>query len=144
MDELDVEGVSCLLHHMMNNSVCLEEILSSPDILKLHKILQNELWKAASLGRTAKLWIHYFEHILIPLLFIRAERTGNYTLHRESVLDMLPVYHAAGHLNYAKSVQLRLQEMDRLKVIMPDEDFVKYTEHGYFTICRPNTFWSGI
>ena len=54
---------------------------------------------------------------------------------------MLPVYHAVGHLNYANSAQLYLQEIDSLKVIMPDvEYFVEYTEHGYFIIRRSNTF----
>ena len=57
---------------------------------------------------------------------------------------MLPTFHAAGHLPYAKSAQLYLQEMQRLNELLPSEDFKKYTTQGYFTIRRTNKFWSGI
>ena len=49
------------------------------------------------LGRTAKLWIQHFDRVLTLLHFIRAERTGDWALHIESVCKMLPTFHAAVH-----------------------------------------------
>ena len=82
--------------------------------------------------------------MLTLLRFIRAERTGDWALHLDSVREMLPTFHAAGHLPYAKSAQLYLQEMERLEELLPADDFEKYITQGYFTIRRTNKFWSGI
>ena len=56
---------------------------------------------------------------------------------------MLPTFHAAGHIAYSKSAQLYLQEMERLKSILPENDFEKYTKQAYFTVRRSDRFWSG-
>ena len=56
---------------------------------------------------------------------------------------MLPTFHAASHIAYAKSAQLYLQEMERLKSILPENYFEKYTKQGYFTVRRSDRFWSG-
>ena len=52
---------------------------------------------------------------------IKAERTGNFKMHLESVKDMLPFLAAAGRNHYTKSSWLYLQQMLDLK------DNVMYT-----------------
>ena len=49
-------------------------------------------------------------HFVVALLrqFIEAERTGNWEVHLQSLRDMLPIYVAAGHNLYAKSVYIYL------------------------------------
>ena len=47
------------------------------------------------------------------LLFIRAERTGDWKLHLYSVKKMLPHFHAVGHLTYAKSAHLNAQQIEQ-------------------------------
>ena len=103
-----------------------------------------ELHHAQSRGRTEKLWMQYFRCITIVKLFIRAERCGDWNLHLYSVKLMLPILHAAGHLNYAKSAQVYLQQMHNLEAIMKPMEFQKFTSEGYFTIRRSDKFWSGI
>ena len=103
-----------------------------------------ELHHAQSRGRTEKLWVQYFRCITIVKLFIRAEQCGDWNLHLYSVKLMLPILHAAGHLNYAKSVQVYLQQMHNLEAIMKPEEFQKFTSQDYFTIRRSDKFWSGI
>ena len=43
--------------------------------------------------------------------FIRAERTGNWKLHLQSIQAMLPYMAASGHNSYTKSGMLYLQQM---------------------------------
>lgn len=76
--------------------------------------------------------------------FIRAERTGDWDLHLDSVKEMIPYFHAAGHLNYAKSAHLYYQDMITLHEKMDPEEYEKFTTKGYFTIRRSDKFWSRI
>ena len=51
---------------------------------------------------------------------IKAERTGNFKMHLESVKDVLPFLAAAGHNHYTKSSRLYRQQLLDLKVTRPD------------------------
>lgn len=57
---------------------------------------------------------------------------------------MLPHFHAAGHLNYAKSAHLYLKQMPSLQNRISQHEFEIFTSHGYFTIRRSSKFWSGV
>lgn len=57
---------------------------------------------------------------------------------------MLPYFHAAGHLHYAKSVHVYLQDMYSLAERMTPEDYENFTTNGYFTIRRSDKFWGGL
>ncbi|GBP62150.1 hypothetical protein EVAR_40600_1 [Eumeta japonica] len=95
-------------------------------------------------GPTAKLWIQYWQMVLLVKDFIRAERSGNWELHLKCVERMLPYFHASGHFLYAKSAHLYLQDMRKLKDIINDDyEFTQFTE-GFFTIRRTHKFWSGV
>ena len=54
-------------------------------------------------SRTRRLWLHYFEMIDILKQFIKAERTGDWELHLQSLYSMLPYFAASGRDLYAKS-----------------------------------------
>ena len=75
--------------------------------------------------------------------FIIAERTGNWELHLYCVRQMIPHSHAVGHLHYAKSASLYLQQMEFLDKRMPSDEYKMFTEKGYFTIRRQDAFWGG-
>ena len=75
--------------------------------------------------------------------FIRAERTGDWKLHLYCIREMLPHLHAAGHLHYAKSARLYLQQMESLEKSMPADEYQLFTDKGYFTIRRLDSFWGG-
>ena len=100
--------------------------------------------QAEGKGRTARLWINYLKQVSIMRLFIRAERIGDWCLHLNSVKQMLPYFHAAGHLAYATSAHLYVQQMMELHNIMPEKEYDQFTEQRYFTIRRSDKFWDGM
>jgi len=93
--------------------------------------------------RTGKLWINYIRQITILKLFIHAERSGDWDLHLYAISQMIPYLHAAGHTQYAKSARLYHQTMKTVQSVMSEDDYARFTTHGYFTIRRTHHFWSG-
>ena len=101
-------------YDLLHESIALEDAISTKEVFQVAHILEQEIEKARKLGRTAKLWIQHFDHVITLLRFIWAERTGDWDLHIMSVRAMLHTFHAAVHLPYAKSAQLYLQEIECL------------------------------
>ena len=144
LENVDTEALHRTWEDLLHENISLGDALSSTGAFQVTQILKQEIQKARKLSRTSKLWVQHFDRVLTLLRFIRAERTGDWALHIQSVQEMLPTFHAAGHLAYAKSAQLYLQEMERLEKLLPTEDFTKYISQGYFTIRRTDKFWAGI
>ena len=138
-ETVDTAMLEQIWDDLPNQKIVLKDALSTDVVLRITHFLQDELMKARQLG-TTKLWIRHFDHIMTLLCFIRAERTRDWDLHLDSVPDILPTFHAAGHIAYVKSGQLFLQEMEYIEELLPAEDFVEYTFQGYFTIRRTNKF----
>ena len=63
-----------------------------------------------SLKEGQELWLLYMNYICIVKAFVFAERTSNGELHLDVLSEMLNLFAAAGHINYAKSARLYLQE----------------------------------
>ena len=61
-------------------------------------------------------------------LFVRAERCGSWDLHIDTVKRMLPYFHAAGHLQYAKSAHLYVQQMCDLQQVMNPDEYEQYRQ----------------
>ena len=59
------------------------------------------------------------------------------------VLTMIPLFHSAGHLAYAKSARLYVQQMDDFSEKMSTDQFKQFTTSGYFAIRRSEHFWGG-
>ena len=75
--------------------------------------------------------------------FIRAERTGNFAFHLQTVGKMLNLFAASGHIHYAKSARLYLQQMLQLKSKFPWV-YEKFTKEGYHTVRRTDKYWNGL
>ena len=91
-------------------------------------------------SRTAKLWIQYIHYINIVKEFIRVGRTGNWQKYLMVVRQILNLFSATAHFQYAKSARLYLQLMDE-----PPNDFpwlYNLFQQGYSTIKRSDQFWS--
>ena len=68
-----------------------------------HDDLMLELERRALASRTTRLWLDSFvKPTFIMMLFVRAEREGDWSLHLWCVTQMLPYFFAAGHINYAR------------------------------------------
>lgn len=120
-------------------------VIEDDDILQRFQVnLSDHMATLLKKGKTAQLWLQYFDLVTIALHFIEAERMGNWTLHLECVRTMLPIFYATGHIHYAKSCQLYLQDMDSLPLNMPPTEYQKFTTDGYFTVRRSDKNWCGV
>ena len=100
-----------LLH---NSEYSTESVTDNKYVQQLSNLIDELESKSALQSRTARLWINYLHQARLILLFLRAERTGDWKLHMYSVRKMIPLFHSAGHLAYAKSTRLYVQQMDDL------------------------------
>ena len=144
LEGTDADELKTLYEDLIVRNKDPDEVVQDDCVKKVTAVIEHLCDQAAGQGRTARLWINYFMQVSIIRLFIRAERTGNWWLHVHSVKQMLPYFHAAGHLAYAKSAHLYIQQMMELHNVMPEKEYKQFTEDGYFTIRRSNRFWSGI
>jgi hypothetical protein len=93
-------------------------------------IEKNQQWikTEKERSRTGRLWLNYMEQVSLIKLFIYAERTGDWALHLNSIRQMISYFHAAGHLAYAKSARIYLQQMQALQSTMNETEFGKFTK----------------
>ncbi|CAH1997909.1 unnamed protein product [Acanthoscelides obtectus] len=126
------------------NPLKLGDSDSDKDLKTMSDLFYTKLKQLKNNGPTAKLWVQYIEAVLIVLRFIEAERLGNWDLHLDCVRRMLPLFHPAGHFQYAKAAQIYLQDMVLLQDIMDPQEFHQFATQGYFTIHRSDKAWSGI
>lgn len=94
-------------------------------------------------SRTSKLWLQYLSYVEVLKLYIFAARTGNWHLHLEAVNRMLNLLAATGHIHYAKSARLYLQNMLELPNRYPSL-YRDFAENGYHTVRRSDKFWAGL
>lgn len=87
-----------------------------------------------------KFWDNVLIIIQIIQDLIRADRTGNWKLHCETMTKLLPLYHVFDHIHYLRWGSIYVQDILNLENDFP-ELFIKFGE-GYYTIktsTTPNT-----
>ena len=75
--------------------------------------------------------------------FIKAQRTGNWSLHMSAIRSMLPYLASSGHHLYTKADYLYLQMMSKL----PETNASVYNNYfmdGYHVARRSNRYWGGL
>lgn len=133
LDAGEVQKIHDLYEGIQDNSMLVSDISESKELIKLDEYLLKYKAFLAEKSRTAKLWLQYIEYVETLKLFIRAERTGNWNLHLVAVEEMLNLFAATGHINYAKSSRLYLQLMRELKTDYPWL-YHCFTEQGFHTV----------
>ena len=94
----------------------------------------------ASKSQTTKLWVDVLiKPVLLTMMFVGAEREGDWPLHLASYEQMLPYFFAAGHVTYARYGLCYLREMERL----PQEVLSHFTK-GEHVMHHSAGSWSGI
>ena len=141
-DDLDkIRTLADGVEHFYENGT--KHLAESGEFQLLKKMLEKLKQFRSQESRTAKLWVQYLSYIQITKDFIRAERTGNWSLHLQSVSNMLNLFAATGHVHYAKCARLYLQQMLDLEITFPWVH-AKFKEGGFHTVRRSERFWAGL
>ena len=88
------------------------------------------------------MWLNYTKYFEIAKQFTKADRTNDWLLHVSTTKQMLNLFAATGHNNYAKTCRLYLDSIGTLKSEHPEiyDQFIA----GNHTVRRTENFWSGI
>ncbi|KAE8742582.1 hypothetical protein FOCC_FOCC011876 [Frankliniella occidentalis] len=114
--------------------------VAADDVVRaLRTSLERAGEEAAEKSNTGRLWWQYFKLVGLLRLYVRAERVGDWELHLECIRAMLPYFHAAGRIHYAKYAHLYVQQMDALQVRAAAEG-----RAGLFTVRRKPQHWAGV
>jgi hypothetical protein len=95
----------------------VEEILHDTLYLvdSYHELL-DKLFKMAEASRTSKHWVN---NLILPvfhiMIFVRAEREGDWPLHLCDVDKMIPYFFASAHIHYARYGLVYLISLQKLK-----------------------------
>jgi len=81
----------------MSGDVYAEEASSYNALEKIKDNLENDVESVKKSFITSAFWIQYMSMTDILHKFIRAECTGNWKLHLQSIQAMLPYMAASGH-----------------------------------------------
>lgn len=71
--------------------------------------------EAKARSKLFSFWEEYISMVLILLQFIKAERTGNWSLHLSSTAAMIPHFFSMDRLNYARWLPVYLADMQKLE-----------------------------
>ena len=121
----------------------MEEVLSKVlEKSDTHDDLIISLEALAEQSKTTKLWLDcLIRPVLLMMLFIRAEREGDWPLHLWAVQEMMPYFFAAGHHNYARYGLYYLRSMQRLPTEIL-EKFLKGEHVMRHKLGLWNSIWS--
>ena len=139
----DLGELNVLFHRMLDVNITnnYEEIEQSKAFQKLQVLVETKI-ATFKLSRTGGIWIQLLNMIRIMKTFIKAERTGNWELHLQTTMKMLPFFAAAGHSNYLKSSYVYVQNMMSLKETNPLLYHV--FESGLHVIRRSDQYCAGL
>lgn len=141
MDGL-LDEVDQLYSSFLCDSISLSDITSSEVLQRINILLKEKKSEISERSRTSKLWILYTDMIETARSLIRADRSGSWLLHLQTISNALPIFAAAGHFNYLRSSHLYLSRMSKLKNTHPSvyEQFLA----GHYVSRRSDSFWSGV
>ena len=84
-------------------------------------------------------WLTLLKFQEIIFIFIRAQRTGNYSLYVESLQAIVPYFFALDHYNYARWLSIHIQDLLEL-----DEFTLQAFQTGKFVIKRSKKRFSAL
>ena len=102
--------------------------------------LEKRMEYLAQKSMIAEHWINnLIRTVFLMILFVRAEREGEFRLHLYACPQMITYFFAAGHVNYARYGLCYLLSMSRLPPTILDQ-FLK----GAHVPCHREGIWNGI
>lgn len=143
IDESQRGKINSTLEQLLDGGCATDILLGDATIQTFMTTVANIIEDEKQKSPTGKLWISYLKQVSILKMFLYAERTGDWKLHLQCIRRMIPYFHSAGHLAYAKSARLYLQQMESLESKMSETEYKQFTEGGYFTVRKKDRLWSG-
>ena len=125
-----------LLNHPEDPEKLLEESEVMGRVINTHECYVDLL---QTRSRTEKFWLQYQRYVNVLKSFIRTERTGKWSLHLQSMSNMINLLAATGHMNCTKCARLHLQNMLQLETKHPWV-YERFEVHGFHTIRRSDRF----
>ena len=119
----------------------VEELLrNSINTFTSYDEMIDELDKKSNKSRTAKHWVmNLIKPVLIMMMYVRAEREGEWPLHLFSVKLMIPYFFASGDINYARYASYYLRSMQKLPA-----DLLKKFMAGEHVMRHQRGLWNGM
>lgn len=130
-----------MYNQLINEDISVDTICESSILDDINARIAAKR-KGLEVSRTASLWMRYSEMVNILKRFIKAERTGNWELHLQTLQDMLPYFAVAGHNLYAKSAYVCISMMQTLQQDHPD--IYRIFLEGYHVLRRSDRYWAGL
>ena len=121
LSDFDLTALDVLYEQTVHDGVNTDDTTVLQSDALVYALSQLEVLKCSlsAQSRTARLWLLYVKYVSMLRTFITAERTGNWLLHLDTVTNMLPLFAATGHANYAKSARVYVQQMRELSTTHP-------------------------
>lgn len=143
LSKVDIDELTTLFEAMIEGKLEIDskEITHSSAFKKLQELNELNISEQRR-AETGRLWLQYMEMVSILRQFIKAERTGNWMLHLQSIMDMLPFFAACGHNNYLKSGYLYLQKMISLEQTNPNVYYLFMS--GLHVVRRSQRYWGAL
>ena len=144
-NKLNVDELESFYQKAMKEGISNDElqILSESEAFgNMDDSIASFLTTISEKSRTAKLWVVFIDYIKIVKEFIVAERSCNWYLHKQAIHEMLNLFAATGHRNYAKCARIYIQEMNHW--MKSNEWLRNQFEVGRHAVRRSNRFWAGI
>ena len=138
----DLDEARTIYGKLVDGSMSPEEVCSADVLKRIKDQLPKHATSSKASSRTVALWVKYMEMVDVLRKYIRAERTGNWSLHLQAIHDMLPYLAASGHNLYTKSARIYLQEMAQLPSRYPDVQ--KQFNKGLHVFRRSDRFRAGL
>lgn len=130
--DVSIDSIASAAHMVMNPQSNID-VESDPVIPQIITNSKTVLTDKDNDSRTVKLWKQYIQQVVILCLYMYSERSGDLELQKYCICKMIPIFHAAGHLPYAKASRLYLQQLNDLEDKV-DPHIYSAFNNGNFTV----------
>lgn len=137
-----VSNAEDIYNSLIKGRMAMNDVQASETLSQLASAIDSKRDGLRARSKTIKLWLGYQEMVTLAMSLLKADRTGNWQMHLQTLFECLPIFAAAGHFNYLKSVYYYVQRMLQLEYHQP-ELFRRFQE-GHHVIRRSRNFWAGL
>ena len=135
-DAVEWDRLSAVLRKVQETkaTATVSSIVNSNDFSRLSSRLEKHSTDLRKASPMAALWLSYLDMVQLLLLFLRATRTQDWSLHLACIRRMLPWFYAYNHTNYARYGTYYWADMSTLSTRNPSAH--EALQSGDFCVAR--------